>query len=133
MSDITVTIGGVPETLNALNRLTPELRQQLSRAIQATTLDCQADARRNCPVGTPESTHKKGYRGGRLRASIAVRFPSELVGEVFTNVAYSLWVEKGTRRMRARPFLVPAFNINAAKLREKIKTIFQATASETSY
>lgn len=133
MSDITVTIGGVPETLNALNRLTPELRQQLSRAIQATTLDCQSDARRNCPVGTPESTHKKGYRGGRLRASIAVRFPSELVGEVFTNVYYAIFTEEGTRKMRGTHWMKSAFNINAAKLREKIKDVFQATAAETSY
>ncbi len=125
MSAITVTINGVPDILRTVQNLTPQLRTRLSTAIKATTLTCQTEAKRACPVGTPESTHKKGYVGGRLRASLAARFPDELTGEVFTNVQYGPYVELGTRKMRARPFLRPAFAANAAKLLERVKHIFQ--------
>jgi HK97 gp10 family phage protein len=133
MSDITVKIDGVPEVLKAIERLTPQLRQRLQQSLLATGLDCQTDARRNCPVGTPESTHKPGYHGGRLRASIRMRQVAELVVEVFTDVFYGIFLEEGTRRgIKPHHFMRDAYNINAAKLREKIKTIFQASG-ETSY
>lgn len=134
MPDINVKIDGVDETLKAIEHLTPALRQQLQQTLLATGLDCQTDARRNAPVGTPESTHKKGYRGGRLRASIRMRQVSELVVEVFTDVFYAVYQEYGTRRgIKPKRFMRDAFNINAAKLREKVKTIFQAAAEESSY
>ena len=53
-----------------------------------------------CPVDT-----------GRLRASIGVSqqfTPAGAVTTVGSNVEYSLYVELGTRRMRARPYLRPA-------------------------
>ncbi len=64
-----------------------------------------------CPVGTPESTHKRGYIGGRLRSSITWEVVSEggdLSAKVGTNVEYAPYVELGTRYMRAQPYLVPA-------------------------
>lgn len=64
-----------------------------------------------CPVGTPESTHKRGYIGGRLRSSLTwevVREAGNLSAKVGTNVEYAPFVELGTRYMRAQPYLVPA-------------------------
>lgn len=61
---------------------------------------CVRIAKRMCPVDT-----------GRLRSSIAEelrtdgRDLSEIVG---TDVEYAPYVELGTRRMRAQPFLRPA-------------------------
>lgn len=66
------------------------------------------------PVGTPESTHKKGYVGGRLRASIhtsPLQGLSGIGGMVSTNTDYAFWVHDGTRKMRARPFLQTAANL----------------------
>jgi hypothetical protein len=63
-------------------------------------LRCQAAAKRLCPVDT-----------GRLRASIAWRIERDAIGlhaKVGSNVAYAAYVEFGTRRMAARPYLRPA-------------------------
>lgn len=59
-------------------------------------------AKRLCPVDT-----------GNLRSSINNELRSEnghLVVRVGTNVAYAPYVEFGTRRMRAQPFLRPALD-----------------------
>lgn len=48
---------------------------------------------------------------GRLRSSITYEIGQEgtvIVGRVGTNVHYAPYLELGTRRMRARPFLRPA-------------------------
>jgi HK97 gp10 family phage protein len=50
-------------------------------------------------------------RTGRLRSSISHQLTmedGEVTGYVGTNVEYAPFVELGTRRMRARPFLRPA-------------------------
>ena len=50
-----------------------------------------------CPVGTPESTGKKGYRGGTLRDSIAhVVDEGDFEVTVGSNVEYAPYVELGT-------------------------------------
>ena len=62
-----------------------------------------------CPVGTPESTGIKGYIGGRLRNSIAHSVvDSEKAVYIGTNVEYAPYVELGTVKMNARPYLRPA-------------------------
>lgn len=48
-----------------------------------------------CPVGTVESTGKKGYRGGTLRNSITYRVDGKTV-TVGSNVEYAPYVELGT-------------------------------------
>lgn len=63
-------------------------------------LRVQAAARALCPVDT-----------GRLRSSIVMRRGRDGTGfyvEVGTSVEYAPFVEFGTSRMRAQPFLTPA-------------------------
>lgn len=48
-----------------------------------------------CPVGTSESTGKKGYRGGTLRNSITYQVDGDEVW-VGSNVEYAPYVELGT-------------------------------------
>lgn len=50
---------------------------------------------------------------GRLRASITtvpVMVDGELAVQIGTNVDYAPYLEEGTRRMAARPFLAPALD-----------------------
>lgn len=57
------------------------------------------------PSAPGEPPHR---RTGRLRASVArevVREGSATVGRVGTNVKYGRWLELGTSRMAARPWL----------------------------
>ena len=42
---------------------------------------------------------------GRLKGSIAWEFPKVLTARVGTNVKYGRWLELGTGRMKARPWL----------------------------
>lgn len=48
-----------------------------------------------CPVGTPESTGKKGYRGSTLRNSITHDVEGSTV-TIGSNVEYAPYVELGT-------------------------------------
>ncbi len=65
------------------------------------------NAKRRCPVDT-----------GRLRSSIThavFREGDHLSAHVGTDVEYAIYVELGTSRMRAQPFLRPALAEEAAK------------------
>lgn len=69
-------------------------------ALVKVGLQVQSKARSLCPVDT-----------GRLRSSIVMVKGRDGTGfyvEVGTNVSYARFVEFGTSKMRARPFLLPA-------------------------
>lgn len=84
-----------------LNSNLPEIRRNARLAARAvvikTVADIKANAQANCPVDT-----------GQLRASIYGRTESELSGRVFTGTDYAEYVEYGTTRAAAQPFLLPA-------------------------
>lgn len=68
----------------------------IAAALEECGLTAEGYAKKKCPVDT-----------GRLRASITHEVDGEtaLIG---TNVEYAYFVEVGTSRMKAQPFLVPA-------------------------
>lgn len=60
-------------------------------------LKAEGYAKKLCPVGTPESTKKDGYKGGTLRNSIT--FVVDAIARVLrlgTNIEYGPFVELGT-------------------------------------
>lgn len=73
----------------------------------------ERDAKKNCPVDT-----------GRLRASISHRLigagTNSPVVEVGTNVEYAKFVELGTSRMAAKPFLFPALTANSDRIKQEV-------------
>lgn len=80
-----------------------EVLQELEKATQVvlTMIGMKAEkyAKALCPVGTPESTGKKGYRGGTLRNSITFQAESTDEGglvQIGSNVEYAPYVELGT-------------------------------------
>lgn len=83
-------------------------------ALEAVGLQGENYAKRLCPVDT-----------GRLRNSITHGQSTELsayVAYIGTNVEYAPYVEYGTRKTKAQPFLKPAVNNHAAEY----KAIFEA-------
>lgn len=67
------------------------------------------------PVGTPESTGIAGYLGGSLRDSIrhdvegdSVNIRAGGVDGIYRTVDYAGYVELGTYKMQAQPYLTPA-------------------------
>jgi HK97 gp10 family phage protein len=96
---------------DALRELFESPEGEVARDLQRRALQVDRMAKNLCPVGTPESTGKKGYRGGRLRSSITNEIGQDgegLVAVVGTNVEYAPYVELGTSKMAAQPFLLPA-------------------------
>jgi HK97 gp10 family phage protein len=58
---------------------------------------------------------------GNLRGSIDHRKAGRLIQRIGTNVEYAAYVELGTRRMRARPYLLPALIENKREIMRIIK------------
>lgn len=121
--NVSVGIEGMDALFGKLDADAAKWSRRADRAIRSATLTCQAVAKKNCPVGTPESTGIKGYHGGRLRQSIHVD-SSFLTSTCGTNVFYALFVEKGTKmregtvKMRARPFLTMGFEAGVKQLQD---------------
>lgn len=86
------------EFLNAL----PE---QIEQALIAIGLTAESYAKKDCPVDT-----------GRLRNSITnAVMADEKAVYIGSNVEYAAFVELGTSRMKARPYLRPAATEHTAE------------------
>lgn len=81
------------------------LPEQIEQALTAIGLTAESYAKKDCPVDT-----------GRLRNSItnAVRVDEKSV-YIGSNVSYAAFVELGTSRMKARPYLKPAATEHTAE------------------
>lgn len=112
------------------------------KALTIIGMKIEKYAKALCPVGTPESTGKKGYRGGTLRNSITSQVDEDQVW-VGSNVEYAPYVELGTgpnfvpppdweqftsvpgvgighSYVRPRPFLRPAVEDHKAEFEDII-------------
>ena len=65
-----------------------ELSRAKARALETIGLKAEGYAKKLCPVGTVESTGKKGYRGGTLRNSIMHTVDGDTVS-IGSNVEYA--------------------------------------------
>ncbi len=77
--------------------------------ITQATIIVERDAKINTPVLT-----------GALRRSLVRELdttPASITGTVGTNLEYGPFVELGTSRMAAQPYLVPALSKNMARIR----------------
>src|SRR5260221_13792700 len=117
MSD-EVTITGMPDIFAKLDEHTIRQTNRANKAVHRAGLRAQGVAKKNCPVGTPESTGIKGYHGGRLRQSIVVDNSTFLESTVGTNVYYAIFVHEGTKKMRGRPFLRQGFDAGWKQLED---------------
>lgn len=133
-NDFTIALTGLEACLKSLDAALAASIQAATTSVNETCLLVETDAKRLCPVGTPESTHKKGYKGGRLRSSIhttrAVVDGETLQGKVSTNVTYALPVEMGTYKMAAQPYLHPAFRKNIPKFVKRLQARMQAALQQ---
>lgn len=77
-------------------------------ALEAVGLQAEMYAKRKCPVDT-----------GRLRNSITHGGDTQgLTAYIGTNVEYAPYVEYGTRKTKAQPFLKPAANNHQGEYRD---------------
>lgn len=123
-------MAGIEVTLTSnKDEILEALGEQLGQAMIAIGMTAESNAKQEITKAvydTPES--KSGYvRTGRLRNSITYGVdtaePAVYIG---TNVEYGPFVELGTSKMAARPFLKPAVE----NYGEQYKDLLQQAMSE---
>jgi len=103
------------DNLKKIQKLYPEA---IAKALEMIGLKAEGYAKKKCPVDT-----------GNLRNSITHRVQvEEKAAYIGTNVEYGPYVEMGTSKMDARPFLKPA----ATNHTSEYKAIFQSVLGETT-
>ena len=96
---------------NRLPAISAQLRPLVADEVKRATFDIEARAKARTPVRT-----------GTLRRSIASVFENGgLTGRVGPSVLYGKFVEFGTRRMGARPFMRPAAEAVLPRFAERVK------------
>lgn len=111
MPNVSIKITGTEQVLAALQSRIDSLRVQVDQAIQGAGINTEAQAKQACPVDT-----------GRLRSSIQYN-PGILSCTVGTNVNYGPYIEYGTYKMKAQPFLYPAFRSASSQLFDELKAM----------
>ena len=106
--------------LNNCDLAAREIRAATRRALETIGLLAEGYAQDKCPVGTPESTGIPHYQGGTLRDSITYEVSGDSV-YIGTNVEYAPYVELGTWKMQAQPFLRPAATEHGSTYRSILK------------
>lgn len=119
-------------------------------ALEAIGIRVEKYAKALCPVGTVESTGKKGYRGGTLRNSITHEVDEDVV-TIGSNVEYAPYIElgtgpyfqtppqweqfnstkgsgEGTGYVHPRPFLKPAIEDHLDEFKGLAEHIFKSTS-----
>lgn len=77
-------------------RMIKDAPEMMEAIVEDVALRVDKEAKKNCPVDT-----------GNLRGSITVDI-NGVEAEVGTNVEYAPFVEYGTSRSKAQPFMTPA-------------------------
>lgn len=115
----TVNVEGVEELVAKLQGLAAKATgAQAAAALRAGALLIENDARQKAPIKT-----------GTLRRSIHTNVETAgdgAVARIGTNVEYAIYLEMGTSRMRARPYLRPAFDGNRNQALAEIRRALQA-------
>lgn len=109
-TSITIDIKGVKETLGRIDLTNAKLRKAVKEQVGKSALNIQLGAKQRCPVRT-----------GALRNSITVDFYGIMSAQIGPHMPYAPYVEFGTRKMAAQPFLFPAFEEEKPKFEEGIK------------
>lgn len=113
MADVTFT-SHKEEAMKAVS-------EAMARALEICGGKAETYAKQLAPVGTPESTGIPGYKGGTLRNSITHEQWDEKTEVIGSAVNYSKFVELGTYKMAARPFLRPAAENHGAEYKAVIE------------
>ena len=104
--EVDVAVEGVEEFKAAMDKFDSAMQSHVQGQLASWAEAVKALAKQLVPVKT-----------GHLRDSIYAKI-SEWVAEIGSEAAYALFVEFGTRRMRARPYLFPAIQEHLPRLEE---------------
>lgn len=113
MDRVAFKLDGAEQVKAKLLDISEKTEQKMKEAVGEAGLNIQRNAKLVCPVDT-----------GTLRNSIMVDFQG-LTATVHTNIPYAPYVEFGTFKMRARPYLTPAAEMEQPKFINKLIEILK--------
>lgn len=118
MGSFQVSIKGVPQLRAAVGKLDSSLHDQILNCLEKWVFDVYAEATRLVPV-----------RSGYLRSTIYYKIKDWVVTFGAT-ATYAYWVSMGTRKMAARPFLLPAVQKYLPELESLITSAIEQAKAE---
>jgi HK97 gp10 family phage protein len=106
---MSATVRGADKVIANMQKAAVAIEAAVGDAVREAAMLVEREAKINVPVDT-----------GRLRSSIASEEKKPLLFEVGTNVEYAAFVEFGTSKMAAQPYLQPAVETVRAKYPDMI-------------
>lgn len=82
---------------NRLGAIAARLPETVRKVVRQAAYDVETNAKAVVPVDT-----------GKLKNSISCEFPSQTQAIIAPHTEYAAFVEYGTRRQRAKPYMRPA-------------------------
>lgn len=116
-----ISIEGLESVQAAVSAYAENAATKMAKGIAEGCKIVEGEAKALCPVSTEKT--RPGGPHGELRASITSRAEG-LEGEVGTNKEYAAYVEFGTYKMAAQPYLVPALKNKQGEVVEAVKAQF---------
>lgn len=118
--EVSLDIEGVEQFQAAMAKFDSSMQRHVHRRLVSLAADIKASARQKVPVKT-----------GHLRSTIYARVRT-WVAEVGAEAAYAMYVEFGTRYMRARPYLYPAIQEHLPQLEAIISEAIEDAKREAN-
>jgi HK97 gp10 family phage protein len=119
--EITCDVDGIEEFQAAMQRFDAAMQNQVRRFFISWAADVKAAAMRNAPVRT-----------GHLRSSIYATV-KDWFAQIGAEATYALFVELGTRYMRAQPYLWPAIQEYLPSLEMNIVGALEQAKAEAGF
>lgn len=112
-----IRIEGLDQTLQMFRTYYQTATDDVKDLVKESAYKIEQVAKARCPVDT-----------GRLRASITTSIDegaNDIVAKVGTPVEYAHFVEYGTYKQDAQPYLTPAFNQVKSQFISQLKSILE--------
>lgn len=106
-----------PDILSLILQTNEAIIAQSELALDKVADATKSDAMTNCPVSTGKEEEEEADEGNttHMRDDILV-YKAKLERQIGTNKDYGIYVNNGTYKMKARPFLTNAFETNKDSL-----------------
>lgn len=111
---LTIKFDGANELIARFKSQPTAIKQEASNIIRNTALRVEKQAADNAPVDT-----------GYLKQHIQATTTGELSAQVVSSANYSIYLEKGTRRMAPQPFMQPALDTEKVFLFQKLNSLLK--------
>jgi len=119
--EVKCDVKGIEEFQQAMRNFDSGIQKHVHRLLASWAADVKASARQLVPVRT-----------GHLRQSIYAEV-REWVVRIGAEATYAMFVEFGTRRMQARPYLYPAIQMYLPQLEEIIRDSIEQAKAEAGF